>query len=116
MENVEVNVEVKEVVKKRLDARGLFIVVRPDAKEEKTEGGLFKPVIAQDQETDCRGVVVAAGKGEYMSNGIFRDNEIKVGDRVLFHPAGAMAMMFKLEDKPEKLYVMKEYDVYAFID
>lgn len=110
--------EKKVYPKRRLEAQGNFVIVKADTPQDKTASGLHIP--ENSRETEFKGTVIAAGPGEYLSNGQFVENKYKTGDRVVFHPGGCMGMNWKMDDdpdgKPEMLLVMKTYDIYALID
>lgn len=123
MSDVEVKVEVlkaeSEVAKtvkppRRLEARENFVIIRPDKKQDTTEGGLLIPDAAQ--ESPCKGIVISVGPGTYNQHGQFNPTQIKVGDHVLFHPGAIMGFQMKLEEEVEIFYVSKEYELYALID
>jgi len=58
------------------------ILVRRDPPNDKTEGGIIIPEMAQTKLT--RGVVLAAGPGKLAVNGYFVKTELKTGDRIVF--------------------------------
>lgn len=118
---VEIKSEVdttKVYPNRKMEAQGNFLIVRGDKPADKSEGGLHIPDSAR--ETEFKGTVISAGKGEYLSTGQFVENPYKPGDRILFHPGGVMGVNYKTstdpEAKAEMLLVLKTYDVYAVID
>lgn len=58
------------------------VVVKPEAAEEKTAGGIVLPDAAKEK--PARGKVVAVGVGKLMESGKRAPMSIKVGDRVLY--------------------------------
>ncbi len=58
------------------------LVIRVDAAEEKTAGGLYIPTNAAERPN--RGEVVAAGPGRRNKQGTVRPLDVNVGDNVLF--------------------------------
>lgn len=62
------------------------VVVKPQAKEEKTASGIFIPDSAK-QDSPSKGTVVAVGSGRY-DDGKLVPMTVKVGDTVLFSKYG----------------------------
>jgi chaperonin GroES len=58
------------------------IVVRREAAEEKTAGGILLPDAAKNKPQ--RGTVLAVGPGKLKPDGTRADMQLKVGDKVLF--------------------------------
>jgi len=58
------------------------VVVRPEAAEEKTSGGIVLPDTAKEK--PARGEIVAVGVGKLLENGTRVPPSLKVGDRVLY--------------------------------
>jgi len=58
------------------------IVVRREAAEEKTAGGILLPDTAKNKPQ--RGTVLAVGPGKMNPNGTRAEMQVKVGDKVLF--------------------------------
>ena len=58
------------------------VVVRPEAAEEKTSGGIVLPDMAKEK--PARGEIVAVGVGKMLENGKRVPPTLKVGDRVLY--------------------------------
>ena len=59
------------------------IIVKPEADEEVSRGGIFLPVTVERQQTKV-GVVVAVGPGRITENGTLVPCCVKVGDRILY--------------------------------
>src|SRR6185312_12098923 len=58
------------------------VVVKREAEERKSPGGIVIPDTASEKPTF--GKVVAVGQGKVLDNGQTRPPDVKVGDRVLF--------------------------------
>ena len=58
------------------------IVVKRQAQEEKTKGGIIIPDTAKEKPIE--GLVVAVGNGKVLEDGTVRKLDIKEGDKVLF--------------------------------
>ena len=58
------------------------ILVRVDAEETQTKGGIQLPDTAQKKQQ--RGIVVALGTGKVLDNGTRQAFDVKVGDHVIF--------------------------------
>ena len=94
------------------------LVVRRDATEEVTSGGIMLSEFAQRK--SMYGTVVAVGPGKRLDNGTVVPLEVQVGDRVLFsrwkgtelEPRLAAA---EVERGSEKLVVLQEEHVYAVV-
>ena len=87
------------------------IIVRPDPKETKTEGGLHIPNVAQEKSN--YGEVVQAGPGHWLESGQRAEMQVKVGDRVLYL---ASAIGVEIEHKGEVLTVMRESDIMGVVE
>jgi len=57
------------------------VIIRLEAKEEKTKSGIFLPDTAKEKPQE--GVVVAVGAGKVYDNGQRVAPEVKVGDTVM---------------------------------
>ena len=83
------------------------IVVRREAAEEKTAGGILLPDAAKNKPQ--RGTVVAVGPGKMKPDGSRAEMQLKVGDKVLFTSwAGAE---FKDRAADGDILLMHEGDV-----
>ena len=58
------------------------VLIKPQAAEEKSPGGIIIPGNAQEK--PVRGTVVATGPGKVDANGIFQELRVKRGDVVLY--------------------------------
>lgn len=86
------------------------VVIKPQAKEEKTKGGLFLPDTAS-KEKPQEGLIVAVGEGKLDDNGKRVPMSVSVGDRVLF--AKYAGTEIKLDD--EEYLILAEKDVLAVV-
>lgn len=85
------------------------IVVRREAAEEKTVGGILLPDSAKNKPQ--RGVVVAVGPGKMKPDGTRVPMQLKAGDKVLFTSwAGD-----EHKDKEGEILLMHEGDVMCVI-
>ena len=88
------------------------IIVRREAAEEKTSGGILLPDTAQNKPQ--RGVVLAVGPGKMKPDGTRVPMQLKVGDKVLF--TSWAGDEFKDRKDPNEVLVMHEEDVLAVIE
>ncbi|MFD3162297.1 co-chaperone GroES [Herpetosiphon sp. NSE202] len=86
------------------------VVIKPQAKEEKTKSGLFLPDTAS-KEKPQEGVVVAVGEGKLDDNGKRVPVAVQVGDSVLF--AKYAGTEIKLDD--EDYLILAEKDILAVV-
>jgi chaperonin GroES len=87
------------------------IIVRREASEAKTTGGIILPDSAQKKPQ--RGTVLAVGPGKMNSEGTRTAMQLKVGDVVLF--TSWAGDEFKDTKKNDEVLVMHESDVLAVI-
>lgn len=79
------------------------LIVQKDESETRTIGGLFIPDSAQKR--SLYATVVAVGPGRDLPQGGRRAVDVKVGDRILYHPDAGW-------DLPgERLMMLEEKDV-----
>lgn len=88
-----------------VDAR---ILVRPDSREERSEGGIIIP--NQAQKKSDRGTVVAVGKGHFVE-GEYKPLRVNVGDRVLYGRYAGTAVKQDGED----MLIMNWVEVQALL-
>jgi chaperonin GroES len=100
----------KKQSKVKLQPLGDRVVVRREASEEKTAGGIVLPDSAQNKPS--RGVIVSVGEGKLLDDGKRGALQVKPGDRVLF--SSYAGDEFKLGD--EELLLMREEDILAVIE
>jgi chaperonin GroES len=86
------------------------VVVRREAEERKSAGGIVIPDTASEKPTF--GKVVAVGQGKVLENGQVRALDVSVGDRVLFGKYSGT----EVKVNNEELVVMREDDVMAVLD
>jgi chaperonin GroES len=86
------------------------VVVKREAEETKSPGGIVIPDTASEKPTF--GKVIAVGKGKVLDDGQTRAPEVQVGDRVLFGKYSGTEVKVNNED----LVVMREDDVMAIVD
>lgn len=73
----------KAKTKFKLQPLGDRVVVKREASEERTAGGIVLPDSAKEKPQDC-GTVVSVGSGKLLDNGSRGTLQVKPGDRVLF--------------------------------
>lgn len=87
------------------------IIVKKDAPETVTVGGIVIPDIATEKVT--KGTILAVGPGKYAEKtGVFIPTTLKVGEKVLFHPYAGSEL--KIGD--DSLFGMPEGDVWAVLE
>jgi len=85
------------------------VVVRREAAEETTAGGIVLPDAAQDKPQEGR--VLSVGDGQMLPNGERAGHQVTEGDRVFFSKwAGA-----EVEVDGEALLIMSENDILAIV-
>jgi len=79
----------------------------------KTEGGIYIPDSVTDEKLDKaeEGVVLATGKGTY-DHGIFIENHVKPGDKVLFGKYAGSRTQIDEED----VLILKDKDIIAIFE
>ncbi len=85
------------------------VIVKPNAPEEKTKGGIILPDTAQEKPME--GEIIAVGNGKTDDAGKKIAMDLKVGDKVLYGKYSGTEV--KLND--EEYLIMRESDVYAVI-
>ncbi|MDR2170335.1 MAG: co-chaperone GroES [Planctomycetaceae bacterium] len=94
----------------RLQPLGDRVVIRREAADEKTKGGLYLPDTAKDK--PARGTVVSVGDGKILNNGNRSTFQVKEGDKVVFVSyAGEES---KIDG--DELLLMRESDILAIIE
>jgi chaperonin GroES len=89
------------------------IVVRRQAAEEKTAGGIVLPDTAKNKPQ--RGTVVAVGPGRMLKDGTRRPLQVKAGDKVLF-TTWAGDEFRQRSSGDEGIVLMREEDVLAILE
>ncbi len=93
----------------KLQPLGDRIVVKREASQEQTAGGILLPESAKDKPS--RGTVVSVGDGKLLADGSRSKLQVAPGDQVLFTTYGPDEI--KIGD--EELLLMREDDVLAVI-
>lgn len=94
----------------RLQPIGDRVVVKREASEDRTAGGIVLPDTAKDK--PARGTIVSVGDGKLLEDGTRSTLQVKVGDRVIFSSYAGEA--FKIDD--QELLLMREDDVLAILE
>lgn len=84
------------------------VVVKPQAAEEKTAGGLFIPDTAKEKPQ--RGTIVAVGPGR-VENGTKIDMTVKEGDTVLYGKYAGTEISLGDDD----VLIMRESDILGIV-
>ena len=87
------------------------VVVRRNAEEETTAGGILLPGSAKEKPN--QGEIVAVGEGKVLDNGDVRPLAVKVGDTVVF---GQYAGSNTIEIDGEELIIMGESEIFAVVE
>ena len=87
------------------------VVVRRNAEEETTAGGIVLPGSAKEKPN--QGEIVAVGEGKALDNGELRPLAVKVGDKVVF---GQYAGSNTIEIDGEELITMGESEIFAVVE
>ena len=88
------------------------IIVRREAAEEKTSGGILLPDTAKNKPQ--RGEVLAVGPGKLNKDGTRAAMTLKVGDKVLF--TSWAGDEFQDRKRTDEILVMHESDVLCVIE
>ena len=88
---------------------GARVIVRRDAKERTSPGGIVLPEVSIKDRTT--GTVVAVGRGTLTIGGTFVPLEAKTGDRVTFHAHSG----YEIAADGESLVVLNENDILAIL-
>jgi chaperonin GroES len=87
------------------------VVVRRNAEEETTAGGILLPGSAKEKPN--QGEIVAVGEGKVLDNGELRPLAVKVGDTIVF---GQYAGSNTIEIDGEELIIMGESEIFAVVE
>ncbi len=87
------------------------VVVRRNAEEETTAGGILLPGSAKEKPN--QGEIIAVGEGKILDNGELRPLAVKVGDTVVF---GQYAGSNTIEIDGEELIIMGESEIFAVVE
>jgi chaperonin GroES len=88
------------------------LVVRREAAEERTTGGIVLPDSAKNKPQ--RGTVLAVGPGKMLKDGKRRALQVKKGDKVLF--TNWAGDEFKGRTTGDNVLLMREEDVLAVLE
>ena len=95
-----------------LKPKGDRILVKRIDPESVTTGGIVLPGAAIDEKT-TQGTIMAVGPGKYSEKtAVLIPMDIKVGDRILFHPAAGSKVIVG----EETYWCMPESDVWCIIE
>ena len=87
------------------------VVVRRNAEEETTAGGILLPGSAKEKPN--QGEIIAVGEGKVLDNGELRPLAVNVGDTVVF---GQYAGSNTIEIDGEELIIMGESEIFAVVE
>lgn len=87
------------------------VVIRRNAEEETSAGGIVLPGSAKEKPN--QGEVVSVGEGKVLDSGEVRPLAVKVGDTVVF---GQYAGSNTIEIDGEELIIMGESEIYAVVE
>ncbi|QFU76693.1 co-chaperone GroES [Halioglobus maricola] len=87
------------------------VVIRRNAEEETTAGGILLPGSAKEKPN--QGEIVAVGEGKALDSGEVRPLAVKVGDTVVF---GQYAGSNTIEIDGEELVIMGESEIFAVVE
>ncbi|MCB1614532.1 MAG: co-chaperone GroES [Pseudomonadales bacterium] len=87
------------------------VVVRREAEEEKSAGGIL--LTGSAKEKPNKGEVVAVGSGRVLDNGSVNPMSVKVGDKVVF---ASYAGSQTIKDGDDELIVMSESEIFGVIE
>ena len=86
------------------------VVVRREAAEAVTSGGIVLPDSAKDK--PASGTIISVGDGRLLEDGSRSEFQVTVGDQVLFSSFAGEA----IEVNDEELLLMYESDILAVVD
>ncbi len=86
------------------------VVVRRNAEEEKTAGGILLPGSAKEKPN--KGEIVAIGDGRMLVSGEIVPLTVKVGDKVIF---GGYANN-TIKDGDDELIIMSESEIFGVLE
>jgi co-chaperonin GroES (HSP10) len=92
--------------------KGCIVLVRPDKKEEKTQGGIILAETIRHQEdlASTTGVILAIGPDAWADS----TPRAKVGDRVMFSKYGGL--LSEDPDTKEPYRLLNDVDIYCTIE
>jgi chaperonin GroES len=86
-----------------------FVLIKPDEAKDRSDGGIFIPVVAQEK--TFRGTVLSVGEG-YWDSGHFVEPVVCPGDRVLYAKYDGN----EIELEGEKFLLIKEAAIFAVLE
>ena len=87
------------------------VVVRREAEEETSAGGIVLPGSAKEKPNT--GEVVAVGDGKLLDSGELRPLTVKVGDKIVF---ASYAGSQTINDGDDELIVMSESEIFGVVE
>ena len=103
-------VEKKEVKKIRVRPLGDRVLVKPEAVEEVTAGGIIIPDTARNEKPE-KGIVVAVGDGKISDEGRRLPMHVSVGDKIMFGKYG----YDEIKIDGEEYLIIKEESIIAIL-
>lgn len=94
----------------KIRVRGDLVWIRPDAKPERSEGGIL--LVHDRQKTVDRGTVIALGDGPRTSKGALLPHVVSVGEHVIFSPDAGEEVIFE----KESVIVMREEQILGVVE
>lgn len=85
------------------------VIVKPQAAEEKTKGGLYLPDTAKEKPIE--GTIVAVGAGKVTEDGKTVQMTVKVGDKVLYGKYSGSEVSID----GEEYLIMRESDIFGIL-
>jgi len=85
------------------------VIVKPNAAEETTKGGIILPDTAKEKPIE--GAIVAVGAGRVTEDGKNVPMNLKVGDKVLYGKYSGT----EIKVEGEEYLIMRESDIYGII-
>jgi len=86
------------------------VLVRRDAEEQKSKGGIFLPETAQ--QAPQWGTIIRTGKGKVLESGEVRSLEVKEGDKIIFGKYSGT----EVKVGEDELLFMREEDIMAVVE
>jgi chaperonin GroES len=94
----------------KLQPIGNKIIVQPEARAQRTVGGLYIPQNANENPI-VKGVVIAVGSGAIGADNSIKPMTVKIGDNVLFDKRSGQT----LKDDSVEICLISENDVFGII-
>lgn len=87
-----------------------IVIVYRDADEEITQGGVIIPDNAKQEKT--YGEVLATGPGLFLNDGMRREMDINVGQRVIFSAYGGT----RIDPDEPRLIMLKQHEIFGVVE